>query len=97
MGLARDLTMGPGGGRRHRGAGRFPMPPEFTALRALTGRVNAGHATPDEIAEVAVLVAKVSATTRRLRFDEGAILNGACAAYRKATGTAIGPETGVLA
>lgn len=97
MGLARELTLGTSGGRRRRGPGRFALPSEFTALRALTGRVCAGNATADETAELAELIRTVSARPQRMRFEEGAILNAACAAYQEATGNTIGPATGVLA
>lgn len=99
MSLARKLTMGTEDGRprRHRGGGRFPLPDEFKALRTLTARVVAGNATADDLEQLAQLVDTARSLTRRLRFEEGAIVNAACAAYRDATGDRIGPETGILA
>jgi hypothetical protein len=97
VGLARDLTMGTTGGRR-RGPGRFTLGDEFVRLRALT-KLLARPGTIDRhetAGEVRRLVEQVSALPRRFRFEEGAILNAACAEYRRYTGESIGPETGVL-
>jgi hypothetical protein len=93
VGLARELSEGPR--RRHRGAGRYPLDESFVRLRALTKLAERGSLAETAIPEVRTLIEEVSARPQRLRFEEGAILNAACSAYRTLTGETVGPETGV--
>jgi len=98
MGLARELSEGPRR-RRHRGAGRFQLSDDYVRLRALTKIVEARPAGEDLdaiAAQMRPLIEAVGARPARMRFEEGAIFNAACSAYRYVTGERIGPETGTV-
>jgi hypothetical protein len=93
VGLARELSEGPN--RRHRGAGRLRLDECYIRLRALTKLAERGTLAEGAIPEIRALIEEVAARPARMRFDEGAIYNAACSAYRKLTGETVGPETGV--
>jgi hypothetical protein len=82
MGLARDLTMGPG--RRS-----TPVRAEFTRLKRMLQRWDADIDT----AELRAAILHVGGLPERMRRGEGMIYNDACARYRRLTGEQIGPET----
>jgi hypothetical protein len=92
MGLARELTLGPNGGRRT----RSPQPgsaPVYRTLRRLTALA---APTADDVAALRAAIDQVAASPARLRPAEGRIWSAACTRYRTLTGERIGPETAYL-
>jgi hypothetical protein len=92
MGLARDLTMGPGGGRRR----RSPQPGSAPAYRTMKRITALTEPTADDIAALKAAIEEVAASGDRLRPAEGRIWTAACTRYRALTGEKIGPETTYL-
>jgi hypothetical protein len=92
MGLARDLTMGPGGGRRR----RSPQPASAPVYRTVRRLVGTPDLSAEQIAELKAAIEEIGSTQGRLRPAEGRLYAAACTRYREATGETIGPETTYL-
>lgn len=85
MGLARELTEGPKRPRKHSGTD-----PDIAALRRLS------RAAKPDVDTFRETLERVTASARRQRFADGAILAVALERYAAITGTAFTPSTGVV-
>lgn len=92
MGLARELTLGPNGGRRT----RSPQPGSAPVYRTLRRLTDLDTPTADDITALRAAIDQVAASPNRLRPAEGRIWSAACARYRALTGERVGPETAYL-